>query len=96
MKAFEKGADGVYVAGCLEGDCHFKNGNTRVARRVAYIKKLLDEIGINGDRLEMFYMSAGMGERFSQVARDMTQKIRELGPNPAMQALPSKEDKAVA
>ena len=46
------------------------------------LKKLLDEIGINGDRLEMFYMSAGMGERFSQFARDMTEKIRELGPNP--------------
>jgi F420-non-reducing hydrogenase iron-sulfur subunit len=96
MKAFEKGADGVYVAGCLEGDCHFKNGNTKVARRVKYLKQLLDEIGINGERLEMFYMSAGMGERFAQVARDMTQKIRDLGPNPAMQALPPKTEKAVA
>ena len=83
MKAFEKGADGVYVAGCLQGDCHFKNGNTKVARRVAYVKKLLDDIGIGGERLEMYYMSAGMGERFARVATEMTQKIRELGPNPA-------------
>jgi len=96
LKAFEKGADGVYVAGCLVGDCHFKNGNLKVARRVAYVKQLLDEIGINGDRLEMFYMSAGMGERFAQVAKDMTQKIRDLGPNPATTASTLKARKAVA
>jgi len=83
MKALEKGADGVYVAGCLEGDCHFKNGNIDAAKRVAYIKKLLDEIGIDGERVEMILMSAGMGERFAQTAADMTEKIRKLGPNPA-------------
>lgn len=96
LKAFEKGADGVYVAGCLVGDCHFKNGNLKVARRVAYVKQLLDEIGINGDRLEMFYMSAGMGEQFAQVAKDMTQKIRDLGPNPATTASILKAEQAVA
>ena len=96
MKAFEKGADGVYVAGCLEGDCHFRNGNTRAARRVAYAKQLLDEIGIGGERLEMVYMSAGMGEQFSRVAGEMTRKIRELGPNPALRALTAKAEKAVA
>ena len=83
MKALEKGADAVYVAGCLEGDCHFKNGNIDAAKRVAYIKKLLDEIGIGGERVEMILMSAGMGERFAQTAADMTEKIRKLGPNPA-------------
>lgn len=87
MKAFQKGADGVYVAGCLEGDCHFKNGNLNAARRVAYVKKLLDEIGIGGDRLEMLTMSAGMGEYFAQTATEFTEKIRELGPNPVRQAL---------
>lgn len=87
MKALEKGADGVYVAGCLEGDCHFKNGNIRAARRLAYVKKLLDDIGIGGDRVEMFLMSAGMGERFAQTASDFTEKIRTLGPNPVKAAL---------
>ncbi|MBC8391725.1 MAG: hydrogenase iron-sulfur subunit [Deltaproteobacteria bacterium] len=82
MKALEKGADGVYVAGCLEGDCHFKNGNNNAARRVAYVKKLLDEIGIGGERVEMVLMSAGMGERFAQTAEEITEKIRKLGPNP--------------
>lgn len=82
MKALEKGADGVMVAGCLEGDCHFKNGNTRAASRVRSVKKLLDEIGIGGERVEMFTMSAGMGERFAHVATELTERIRRLGPNP--------------
>ncbi len=89
LHAFEKGADGVYVAGCLEGDCHFKNGNIKVSRRVKYIKKLLDEIGINGDRLEMVMMSAGMGDYFAQKAVEITDKIRSLGPNPTKAALQS-------
>jgi coenzyme F420-reducing hydrogenase delta subunit len=95
MKAFEKGADGVYVAGCLDGDCHFKNGNTKAERRVAYLKKLLDDVGVGGERLEMFTMSAGMGERFAQIASDFTKKIRELGPNPVRAALQSNIRSAV-
>jgi coenzyme F420-reducing hydrogenase delta subunit len=86
MKALEKGADGVYVAGCLEGDCHFKDGNIKAARRVAGVKKILDEVGIGGDRVEMVTMSAGMGEKFAQTATDFTEKIRELGPNPVKNA----------
>ena len=82
MKAFQMGADGVYVAGCLEGDCHFKNGNTKAARRVNYVKNILDDIGIGGERLEMITMSAGMGDFFAQTAIDFTEKIRALGPNP--------------
>jgi len=82
LKAFEKGADGVYVAGCLDGDCHFKNGNIRAERRVKEAQKLLNEIGIGGERLEMVKMSAGMGDRFAEEAERMTQKIHDLGPNP--------------
>ena len=87
VKAFEKGADGVYVAGCLEGDCHFKSGNTRAGRRVAYVKKYLEEIGIESERLEMVTMSAGMGYRFAQTATEITEKIRKLGPSPIKTAL---------
>ena len=82
LKAFEKGADGVYVAGCLDGDCHFKNGNVRAERRVTTTCKLLDEIGVGGERLEMVKMSAGMGDRFAEEAGRITEKIRQLGPNP--------------
>lgn len=82
LTAFQKGADGVYVAGCLDGDCHFKNGNLRAARRVAAVQSLLDEIGIGGERVAMVNMSAGMGERFADIATAFTEKIRQLGPNP--------------
>jgi coenzyme F420-reducing hydrogenase delta subunit len=82
MRAFEKGADGVYVAGCLEGDCHFKNGNTRAGQRVVYVQKILEDLGIEPQRLEMIMMSAGMGERFARTAFEFTEKIRELGPCP--------------
>lgn len=93
VKAFEKGADGVYVAGCLEGDCHFKNGNTRAARRVEYVKKYMEEIGIEQERLEMVYLSAGMGYRFAQIATDITEKIRNLGPSPIKSAAARKPGK---
>ncbi|MDI6735364.1 MAG: hydrogenase iron-sulfur subunit [bacterium] len=82
LKAFEDGADGVYVAGCLEGNCHFTDGNIKAKRRVARAKKLLDEIGLDGTRLEMYNMSASMGPRFAEVAREMTEKIKALGPSP--------------
>ncbi len=82
LEAFEKGADGVYVAGCLEGDCHYLKGNIRAKKRVAMAKRILEEAGIGGDRLEMYNMSAAMGPRFAEVAREMTEKIRKLGPNP--------------
>ena len=85
LKAMEKGADGVYVAGCLEGDCHFKTGNEKAGRRVVYAKKLLAEVGIEEERVEMVTMSAGMGDRFAQIAAEMTEKIRKLGPNPVKQ-----------
>ena len=86
LQAFQQGADGVYVAGCLEGDCHFKNGNLKAAKRVAHAKKLLSEIGIEEERVEMITMSAGMGERFAQTATDITEKIRNMGPNPVKNA----------
>jgi coenzyme F420-reducing hydrogenase delta subunit len=87
IKAFEKGADGVYVAGCLEGDCHFKNGNTKATRMVAYVRRYMDEIGIEPERLEMVTMSAGMGYRFAQAATEITDKIRRMGPSPIHAAI---------
>ena len=53
MRALQKGADGVLVAGCLVGDCHFKNGNLRADARVKRVQALLDDIGIGGQRVAM-------------------------------------------
>jgi F420-non-reducing hydrogenase iron-sulfur subunit len=94
MKALQKGADGVYVAGCLEGDCHFKTGNIRAAQRVKSVKKLLEEIGMSGERVEIINMSAGMGERFAQTASAFTEKIRKLGPNPIKDAAARENQRA--
>lgn len=82
LNAFEEGADGVFVAGCMEGDCHFLKGNIRAKKRVNAVKQLLDEIGIGGDRLEMYNLSSAQGGRFAEIANEMTARIRELGPNP--------------
>jgi F420-non-reducing hydrogenase iron-sulfur subunit len=82
MKAFEEGADGVFVAGCLEGDCHFQSGNLRARKRVDYVREILDQVGIGGERIAMYNLSAGQGPRFAEIAREMTEKVRQLGPNP--------------
>jgi coenzyme F420-reducing hydrogenase delta subunit len=92
LAAFEAGADGVYVAGCIEGDCHFLKGNLRAKKRVARIKALLDEIGVGGARLEMFNLSASMGPRFAEIAREMTERVRQLGPSPLRPRLLSEGD----
>ncbi|MBR9981452.1 MAG: hydrogenase iron-sulfur subunit [Desulfatitalea sp.] len=86
MKALELGADGVLVAGCLEGDCHFKTGNVKAARRVTYVQTQLEEIGVEPQRLAMVTMSAGMGTRFAAIANEFTEQIRKLGPNPVAAA----------
>ncbi len=82
LRAFEKGADGVCVVGCLEGDCHFINGNLKAKKRVHQAQKILDAIGIGGERARMYNLSSGEGPLFAQYAQEMSEKILELGPNP--------------
>lgn len=80
LKAFEEGADGVFVAGCLEGQCHYLEGNLRAKKRVAYVKRLLAEVEIEPERIEMFNLSSAMGGRFAEIVEEMTQRVKELGP----------------
>jgi len=82
LRVLEFGADGVYVAGCLEGTCHFINGNVKAKQRVQYVKDLLSEINIEPERVQMYFMSAAEGAKFANVAKEMTETIRELGPSP--------------
>jgi F420-non-reducing hydrogenase iron-sulfur subunit len=82
LKAIEDGADGVYVAGCLEGDCHYLTGNLKAKKRVAYVKKLLGSLGLEPERVEMYNLSAAQGPRFAEIAREFTARIRDLGPSP--------------
>ena len=80
MKAFEDGADAVFVAGCLEGECHYLEGNLRAKKRVAYVKKLLAEVEIEPERLEMFNLSSAMGRRFAEIVEEITDRVTKLGP----------------
>ncbi len=82
LAAFEKGVDGVLVAGCLEGGCHFQEGNLRARKRTDRIRQLLDEIGVGGQRLMMVNLSAAMAPTFVQRVEDIVQAVRALGPNP--------------
>jgi coenzyme F420-reducing hydrogenase delta subunit len=94
LRAFEKGADGVYVAGCMEGDCHFIQGNLVAKPRVNYTKKLIEEVGLEPERLEFFNMSAAMGPRFAEVAKEFTELIKKLGPSPLNKKFAKKADEA--
>jgi coenzyme F420-reducing hydrogenase delta subunit len=82
LSAFERGIDGVIVAGCLEGGCHFLEGNLRARRRVERVQEILEEAGLEPERLEMFNLSSAEGARFAQIATEMTERIRALGPSP--------------
>ena len=87
MKAFENGADGVLVAGCLEGGCHFIEGNLRAKRRVNYARELLEEIGLEKERLRMVNVSASMARPLADIIIDMVETVRELGPSPLKKQL---------
>lgn len=82
LRAFENGADGVIVAGCLEGGCHFQEGNLRAKKRIGLAKKILMESGLEPERLEMFNLSSAMGQTFAEIVREMTDRVIKLGPSP--------------
>ncbi len=82
LNAIEDGADGVYVAGCLEGECHYIEGNLKARRKVEYVKRTLTELGIEPERVQMYNLSSAQGARFAEIANEMVSQIRELGPSP--------------
>jgi F420-non-reducing hydrogenase iron-sulfur subunit len=82
LKAFELGFDAVFVSGCHEGDCHYLAGNIRAKKRVTKLKKDLEAMGLEPERLEMFHVSSGEGPKFATVCREMAERVQRLGPNP--------------
>ncbi len=79
LTAFERGADGVIISGCLKEQCHYVDGNIKAERRVHVAKKALDVLGIGGDRLEMIFCSAGMPREFAQFMTEFTERIKCIG-----------------
>jgi coenzyme F420-reducing hydrogenase delta subunit len=82
LAAFERGIDGVLVAGCLEGGCHFVEGNLRARRRVESAQQILDEIGLGGERLRMVNLSASEAPTFVACVQEMAETVERLGPSP--------------
>jgi coenzyme F420-reducing hydrogenase delta subunit len=78
LQAFVEGAEGVMVAGCEVGSCHFIQGNVRALKRVAYAKTLLSEVGIDPERLEMFQIAASQGPLFAETATTFTERIKSI------------------
>jgi F420-non-reducing hydrogenase iron-sulfur subunit len=89
LEAFRKGADGVLIAGCHPGDCHYQSGNYKTNRRIKLLKKLLEEMGIEPERLRFEYVSASEGKKFGDVVSEMTAELKKLGPSPLkMESMP--------
>jgi F420-non-reducing hydrogenase iron-sulfur subunit len=80
MKSLQSGFDGVLVSGCHPGDCHYLSGNYVARRRFAVLKPLLEFVGIEPERVQFSWISAGEGERFAQVMTKVTNDIRKIGP----------------
>jgi F420-non-reducing hydrogenase iron-sulfur subunit len=82
LKALLGGVDGVLISGCHPGDCHYMKGNYYTRRRITAIKRLLDTVGIEPDRVRLEWVSASEGIRFADTVREFTETIKKLGPNP--------------
>ena len=80
LKAFENGADMVYVVGCQEDSCQYINGILKLKKRVAHVKNMLEQMGIEPQRLEVFSLYAGKGQDFVNIANEMLNRAKQLGP----------------
>jgi len=82
IDALTKGADGVIICGCHPGDCHYLEGNLKAENRKEAIELLLEDFGLEPERFRLEWISASEGPKFAQVARELTETVRGLGPSP--------------
>jgi F420-non-reducing hydrogenase iron-sulfur subunit len=80
LEAFRHGADGVLVAGCHPGDCHYIEGNYKALRRITLLKRMLERFGVEKERLRLEWISASEATKFAQVAHEMVEQLKALGP----------------
>ena len=80
INALQQGADGVLISGCHPGDCHYQSGNYLARRRMGVMRSLLEQMGIEPDRVKMTWVSAAEGRKFAQVIEEVTADIKKLGP----------------
>ncbi|UCF49052.1 MAG: hydrogenase iron-sulfur subunit, partial [Thermoplasmatales archaeon] len=82
LEALKKGADGVLVAGCHPGDCHYQSGNYKTNRRIKLLKRFLAEMAVDPDRVRFEYVSASEGAKFASIVIDFVDELKKMGPNP--------------
>lgn len=82
LTTFFNGADGILIAGCHPGDCHYEKGNYFTRRRYALLKDVLQILNLEPERLQLSWVSAAEGNRYADVVNNFTEKIRKLGPSP--------------
>jgi len=82
LEALRKGADGVLVAGCHPGDCHYQSGNYKANRRMKLLKKLLEDMAIDPGRVRFEYISASEGAKFASVVTEFVDELKKMGPSP--------------
>ena len=82
LSALRWGADGVLIAGCHPGDCHYQKGNFMMEKRFNFLKNVVQMLGIDSERVRLEWISASEGGKFAALIRDMTNDIRKLGPSP--------------
>ena len=82
LEALRKGSDGVLIAGCHPGDCHYQSGNYKTNRRIRLLKKLLGDMGLEPERVRFEYVSASEGQKFAQVVTDFVSQLKKMGPTP--------------
>jgi len=80
LKALASGADGVLIAGCHPGDCHYTSGNVKTIRRFKLLQRMLNQFGVEKERVRLEWVSASEGERYARIVESMTKEIRSLGP----------------
>jgi F420-non-reducing hydrogenase iron-sulfur subunit len=82
LRAFERGADGVFVSGCHIGDCHYGFGNRMAEKQVETAMHLIELLGLEPDRLRLEWISASEGEKFASSIREFVERIKQLGRSP--------------
>jgi F420-non-reducing hydrogenase iron-sulfur subunit len=87
LEALKKGADGVLVAGCHPGDCHYQSGNYKANRRIKLLKKLLDEMAVDPRRVRFEYVSASEGQKFATIVTEFVDELKKMGPNPLKEVI---------
>ncbi len=86
IKALLEGADGVLIGGCHPGDCHYQSGNLKARRRMVILRSILEELGLDPDRVWLRWISASEGKLFADTITEMVQALKEKGPSPMREA----------